>query len=111
MTTMAQVNRRPVEQMARDHTATAIEVIATVMADPFAEDRDRLRAAQEMLDRGHGKPVNTTVQVPSARAAAALLASMSDEELMLVLQQAPLPRLAAPIDAEFVDVTPDPLLG
>ena|ERR1700674_887670 len=99
---------RPADSLAREHTERAISVIAEVLNDPFAENKDRLKAADSMLDRGHGKPLTATIALPSNHAHRALLAAMSDEELMARIQGATLPRLA-PIDAEFAQA-PDPLL-
>ena len=102
---------RSADALAREHTERAVEVIAEVMNDPFAEDRDKVKAAEAMLDRGHGKPLTATIQVPANRAQAALLASMTDDELLNAISNAQLPRLNAPRD--FIDVVAeqlDPLL-
>lgn len=104
---------KTLDQMARERTDTALGVINEVMTDPFAENKDRLKAAIEMLDRGHGKPLSATIQVPIARQKQAQLSKMSDADLMAHLQSQPLPTLLslpAP-DAEWVDVTPDPMLS
>lgn len=98
------------DALARAHTEKAIETIAEVMVDPFAENKDRLKAADIILDRGHGKPAQAIIAVPGNRAIAALLSQKSDDELMALINQSQLPRLA-PIDAEFTPVHgPDPLL-
>jgi len=102
---------RSADALAREHTERAVEVIAEVMNDPFAEDRDKVKAAEAMLDRGHGKPLTATIQVPANRAQAALLAAMSDSELLEAIAQAQLPRLMNQKD--FIDVVAeqlDPLL-
>ena len=103
---------KPVDALAREHTARAIEVIAEVINDPFAENKDRLNAANAMLDRGHGKPLTATISLPSTQAHRALLAAMSDEDLMSAIQGTVLPRLN-PIDAQFTEIanSTDPLLG
>ena len=95
------------DSLARQHTEKAIEVVVEVMNDPFAENKDRLKAADTILDRGHGKPNQAIIAVPGNRQIAALLAGKSDDELMAILNQTQLPRLA-PIDATFIEV--DPLL-
>ena len=99
------------DALARQHTEQAIETLAQVMADPFAENRERLTAANSLLDRGHGKPNQAIIAVPGNRQIAALLATKSDDELMAILNSTQLPRLQ-PIDAEFSEVAPehDPLL-
>jgi class 3 adenylate cyclase len=89
---MAQFMRR-LDSLARDHTEKAVDTIANIMDDPFAEDRDRLAAAKEILDRGHGKPLTATIALPASRQQAAALAAMADEELMAAIEQAQLPRL------------------
>jgi hypothetical protein len=96
------------DALARQHTERAIETIAEVMADPFAENKDRVKAAETLLDRGHGKPSQAIIAMPGNRQIAALLAQKSDDELMALINGASLPRLA-PIDAEFTE-SPDPLL-
>ena len=102
---------RPLDAQARDHTERAVEVIASIMDDPMAEHRDRLKAANDILDRGHGKPLVATIALPANRAAAARLASMSDEELMNAIQSTPLPRLTQSVDrSTVIDNGPDPLL-
>ncbi len=98
---------RPLDKLAREHTERAVETIAEVMNDPFAEDRDRLNAAAQLLDRGHGKPNQAIIQVPANRAQAALLAAMSDDDLLQLAQSAELPRLMS--QAQF-DAVEDPLL-
>lgn len=98
------------DTLAREHTEKAIDTIVSVMDDPFAENKDRIRAAETILDRGHGKAAQAIIAIPG-RQIAAMLAGKSDEELMAILNQTQLPRLA-PIDAEFQEVVPqDPLLA
>lgn len=96
------------DSLAREHTEQAINTLAEVMADPLAENRERLTAANSLLDRGHGKPNQAIIAVPGNRQIAALLAGKTDDELMAILNSHQLPRLA-PIDAEFSEIR-DPLL-
>ena len=96
------------DSLAREHTEQAINTLAEVMVDPFAENRERLTAANSLLDRGHGKPNQAIIAVPGNRELAALLAQMSNDELAQIVQQSQLPRLAPAIDASFTEV--DPLL-
>lgn len=96
------------DSLAREHTEKAIGTIVEVMDDPFAENKDRLKAAETILDRGHGKPSQAIIAVPGNRQLAVLLAGKTDDELMAILNQTQLPRLA-PIEAVFTEV-PDPLL-
>lgn len=43
---------------------------------------ERLRAAQTILERGHGKAVQAVIQVPAKARLQAQLAEMSDEQLL-----------------------------
>lgn len=95
---------RPLDVLAREHAAKAIETVTDIMNDWSAEDKDRLKAADMILDRGHGKPVNATIALPNSNAHRKLLAMLSDEQLMAQIEAAPLPRLAQ--DVEFEDVDP-----
>ena len=101
---------RSADGLAREHTETAIATIANVMNDWCAEDRDRIAAANALLDRAHGKPVNAVIQVPMNRQIAQRLAAMSDEELENEMMAQPLPRLAQSTQSIIeVDAEPDPL--
>lgn len=92
------------DSIARDHTQAAIDTLAEIMRDPWAKDADRIKAADSILDRGHGKPLSATITLPPSKQALQQLAAMSDDELMAVIRQ-PLPKLAAPaIEAEFEEV-------
>lgn len=99
---------RSLDAMAREHTETAVKTLADVMVDPFAENRDRIKAANDLLDRGHGKPLVATIALPANRRQAAQLAAMSDDELMAQIQSTPLPRLLE--QPTTIDNGPDPLL-
>jgi hypothetical protein len=95
--------------MAREHTAAALDTIKLVMSDPLAEHKDRLRAAEQILDRGHGKPLSATIQLPTSRRAALAMAQLSDEELMERINAVPLPRLArGGHEGETFDAEPQP---
>ena len=43
-----------IRSLARRHCARAIQVLAGIM-DSGAEEADRIRAAQALIDRGYGK--------------------------------------------------------
>ena len=90
---MAQLTRS-LDALAREHTERAVEVLADVMNDPFAEPRDKIKAADSMLDRGHGKPLTAVIALPASRRQAAMLAAFTDEELMARIQSSALPRLS-----------------
>jgi hypothetical protein len=84
------------DELARVHAPRAIELLADTM-ESAVEDRDRIRAAEALLDRGYGKPAQAIIQVPANRRQAALLAGMSDEDLVAVIEQKQLPRLRQPM--------------
>jgi hypothetical protein len=42
--------------IAREYTQDAIGTAVAIMRNPEARDSDRLKAAEILLDRGHGKP-------------------------------------------------------
>lgn len=94
-------------------------MLADVIADDsFEETKHRIAAARELLDRGHGKPLNATISVPTSRQQAQRLAQMSDAELQDALRATPLPQLAAPLlhpeEREAIEaerVAQDPLLA
>lgn len=69
------------ESLARAHAPEALGTVLDVMRDaPQAELR--MRAAQIILDRGHGKPTQAVITLPMTPKAAARLYNMSDEELL-----------------------------
>ena len=43
------------DALAREHTEAAIAVLAEVMYEGDAKHADRIKAADSILDRGHGK--------------------------------------------------------
>lgn len=88
--------KKTADAQARDHTEEAIQVLHQIMVDPFMEARDRLRAAESLLERGHGKAVSAVISVPLDKRQRAEVAAMTDEELMAAIRDTPLPRLAAP---------------
>lgn len=111
---MSRIRSASADALAREYTERAIETVAEIMTDGFAEDKDRLKAADIMLDRGHGKPSQAIIAVPSEEALKRQLAAMSDDDLMQVINDARLPRLTAErtIEGTAVEVDPgiDPLL-
>ena len=65
-----------VQDLARQHTADAMETLAAIMRDPKASPAARVSAASAILDRGYGKPLQT-IDRPERSV-------MSDEELMAI---------------------------
>jgi hypothetical protein len=102
-----------IDELAREHAPSAIDVLAEEMANAI-ESRDRIRAAEAILDRGYGKPSQAIIQVPANRRQAAMLAAMSDDSLVAVIEQKQLPRLSAAnprgLYAETIVHEKDPLL-
>jgi translation initiation factor IF-2 len=81
-----------IDELAREHAPRAIELLADTM-ETAVEDRDKIRAAEAILDRGYGKPAQAIIQVPANRRQAALLAGMTDEALVAIIEHKQLPRL------------------
>lgn len=89
-------NDKGIDELAREHAPNAVTLLAEMMdreAFPWIEPRDRIRAAEAILDRGYGKPSQAIIQVPATRRQAALLASLTDDQLVAVIEQKQLPRL------------------
>lgn len=106
---------RRADAIARDHVAEAMDVIRDVMIDPLSETKDRLKAAEIILERGEGKVAQAIIAIPGSKADAARLATMTDQDLLSIIESEPLPSLMAPsVDADFEDIVPagtiDPLL-
>ena len=72
----------------------------------MSEDKDKLRAAEQILDRGHGKPLSATISLPASKQQQAMLAALSDDELMARINGVELPKLT---QDEF-EAAGDPLL-
>lgn len=47
-----------VRDIAREHTEEAIETLAAIMRDEIAPAAARISACTELLNRGHGRPVD-----------------------------------------------------
>ncbi len=50
-----------VQALARQHTAEAIETLATIMRHKGAPAAARVSAANAIIDRGYGKPAQTVI--------------------------------------------------
>jgi hypothetical protein len=75
-----------IDQKAQARGEAALDVIDEIMSDPFAENKDRLAAAREMLDRGHGKPNQAVIMVPLDRQRRQAAALYSDAELGEIIE-------------------------
>jgi len=47
---------RTIRDLAKEHTADAIETLVTISKNPEASDSARVQASTALLDRGWGKP-------------------------------------------------------
>lgn len=75
--------------LARLHTAEAIGTLVEVMRGGVDTlPGDRIRAANSLLERAHGKPVGQAAASGERKAVSLQLASMSDSELLEVLHNA-----------------------
>ena len=83
---------KPIDELARAHGPRAIELLADTMETATA-DKDKIRAAEALLDRGLGKPSQAIVAIPANRRQAALLASMDDAALVAIIESKQLPKL------------------
>lgn len=103
---------RSADSIAREHAEEALGVIVEVMRDPLSEPKDRLKAANDLLERGYGKATQAIIAIPATKKMIEQAAAMSDEALLEIIKGEPLPRLSAPaVEAEFTDANDiDPLL-
>lgn len=78
------VSGTSVDSLARLYTAEAMGLLVQVARGDIggAKVSDRVRAAEGILDRGHGRAVQAVISVPARRAVAARLATMSDDQLL-----------------------------
>lgn len=56
-------------ELAKKHTLKAIEVVAAILKDTKASARDRMKAAEIILDRAYGKPHQSVSQDVKAEVA------------------------------------------
>jgi hypothetical protein len=48
------IDRHRIESLARNHSLTALKTLAGIMTNTSAKDRDRIRAAEAILEHGGG---------------------------------------------------------
>gem|GEM_PF-6966942 len=96
---------KPLHQQAQELAPCALEALSDVLTNPMSKDSDRIRAAEAILDRGYGKPSQAVISIPATKQQAALLASMSDADLVAIMESKPLKRIQSTIT-----VGVDPLL-
>jgi hypothetical protein len=95
------------DRLARAHTGEAMGWILEVGRSSLSKDADRLRAAQLILEMGHGKPTQAVISIPAKGAAAQRLAQYSTDKLLEMIEarggmEALIQRNA--IDGEFAEV-------
>lgn len=54
---------RPIALRARDYDGMALKVMVDALADPECPWPSKITAAEAVLSRGHGKPVNVTAKM------------------------------------------------
>lgn len=52
-----------VRDLAREHAAEAVEVLASIMRDETAPSAARISAASEILNRGYGRPIDQKAMI------------------------------------------------
>jgi len=55
------------KEALQSHSAKAVEVLAGILADPTAKASDRIKAAEVIMDRSWGRPVQAVEDVTPAR--------------------------------------------
>jgi hypothetical protein len=92
-------NGRTLASYAREYTQEAVEVLVSVVKGDMADVRpsDRIRAAEILLDRGHGKAPQVVQLEPSP----ATVVNMTRAELRAIAAAALLP----PIEGESTPIT------
>jgi hypothetical protein len=71
---------KSMRKVAQLYTADALSVLVDVMKDGSVSAKDRLLAANSLLDRGWGKPVAEVEYTPGQ------LKSMTDAELQKIIE-------------------------
>ena len=72
--------RKDVEALARVHTDISIAALAEIVADPEAQAIARVKAAQTLIDRGHGR-ARQTVEIEGQEVHRVIFeAPLSEEE-------------------------------
>lgn len=86
------------DSLARLYTAEAMGLLVQVVrGDVEAKTSERIRAAEDILDRGHGRAVQAVISVPARQAVAARLAAMSDDALLQIAQRGSRERNEGPV--------------
>ena len=99
------------QKLFQQHAQEAMETMIAIMRDPEADHAVRLKAANDIMNRGYGTPVSTTVQLQindderEAVINSSQLAAASTPELM-ALAAALSKYVEANPEPDVIDVTP-----
>lgn len=69
-------------ELAREHTVTALQTVISVLNDTGAKPSDRLKAAEIVLDRGWGKPLQASqIEVDAAVTNQSIVVTFANPDL------------------------------
>jgi hypothetical protein len=91
-----------IQDLAATHAERAVDVLVEIMDSDLVEPKDRIRAAESLLNRGHGLPTQAIIVSNPASKMRSIAAAKSDAELVAVIEAKPLPRMGPP--QSMVDV-------
>jgi hypothetical protein len=75
-----------IETLARGYATVAMAALVKILQNPKDYPANAVvNAAKEILDRGYGKPTQTTVQVPARQVGAQRYARHTDEDLLRIM--------------------------
>jgi hypothetical protein len=86
---------RSIQDLAAVYAPRAIEVLADIMDSDMVEPKDRISAAEKLLNRGHGMPTQAVIVAPAVAAQRSLAAAKTDDELLAIVEAKQLPRMGA----------------
>src|SRR5262245_9476950 len=93
-----------ITELARSYCPRAIEVLAAIMDDPKATSTARAMAADRILDRGLGKPLQVSSIAMNATKRAE---DMTDDELAAIAAGVSMPVHAEPEPLEATELDAD----
>lgn len=71
-----------IQELAREHSPTAIETLVSIMRSPKASPAARVAAANSLLDRAYGRPAQKTETAPRS------VRELSNDELLAIIAEA-----------------------
>lgn len=71
--------------LARQHATTAVQALVDVIEDVDSKGSEVVAAANALLDRGYGKPMQAIISVPIPARMSARLAALDDAALLAVI--------------------------